>query len=88
MMVVQPGESYEDWKADPDSFRQELDGLGEAAFVGPSTAMNEEPYLLVFQAGNRTVGLLTYDDPATEGWTNMLTMDQLQALARVIIGRL
>ncbi len=88
MVVVQPGESYEDWKADPDSFRQELDGLGEAAFVGPSTAMNEEPYLVVFQAESRTVGLLTYDDSATEGWTNMLTMDQLQALARVIIGRL
>ncbi len=88
MVVVQPGESYEDWKADPDSFRQELDGLGEAAFVGPSTAMNEEPYLVVFQAGSRTVGLLTYDDPETGGWTNLLTMDQLQALARVIIGRL
>lgn len=88
MVVVEPSESYEDWKADADSFRQELDGLGEAAFIGPSTAMNEAPYLLVFKAGNSTVGLLTYDDPATEGWTNLLTMDQLQALARVIIGRL
>ncbi|MHB9149512.1 MAG: hypothetical protein ACYC33_05410 [Thermoleophilia bacterium] len=88
MVVVQPEASYEEWKADTDSFRDELEGLGEAAFTGPARTMNEAPYLVVLRAEGRTIGLLTYDDPDSEGWGNMITMDQLQALARVIIGRL
>lgn len=88
MVVVQPADSFEDWKADPDSYREDLGGVGDAAFVGPAAAMNEVPYLLVFRSGERTVGLLTYDDPDVEGWNNLLTLEQLQALARVIVGRL
>lgn len=88
MVVVQPADSFDDWKADPDSYREDLGGVGEAAFIGPAAAMNEVPYLLVFRSGERTVGLLTYDDPEVEGWNNLLTLEQLQALARVIVGRL
>lgn len=88
MVVVQPEASYEEWKADTDSFRAELEGLGEAAFTGPARTMNEASYLVVLRAEGRTIGLLTYDDPQSEGWSNIITMDQLQALARVIVGRL
>ena len=88
MVVLEPGDAYEAWKADPDSFREEINGVGEVAFIGPTVAMNEAPYLLVFRSGERAIGLFTYDDPASDGWVNLLSMDQLQALARVVIGRL
>lgn len=88
MVVVEPAASFEAWKADPDSYREELADVGEAAFIGPAAAMNEEPYLVVFRSGERTIGLLTYDDPDAEGWNNLLTMEQLRALAQVVIGRL
>lgn len=88
MVVVVSADSFAEWKADPDSYREDLAGVGEAAFIGPAPAMNEVPYLLVFRSGERTIGLLTYDDADAEGWTNLLTLEQLQELARVIIGRL
>ncbi|MHB1343863.1 MAG: hypothetical protein ACYCX3_05845 [Thermoleophilia bacterium] len=88
MVVVQPAASFSSWKSDPDSYREDLDGLGEAAFLGPAPAMNDIPYLVVFRSGERTIGLLTYDDPDVPGWNNLLTVEQLQELARVIIGRL
>lgn len=87
MVVVQPADNFDEWKSDPDSYREDLGDVGDAAFVGPAAAMNEVPYLLVFRSGERTVGLLTYDDPDVEGWNNLLTLEQLQALARVIVGR-
>ncbi|MHB8869723.1 MAG: hypothetical protein ACYC6T_15975 [Thermoleophilia bacterium] len=88
MVVVQPAASFSAWKSDPDSYREDLDGLGEAAFLGPAAAMNDIPYLVVFLSGERTIGLLTYDDPDVPGWNNLLTLEQLQELARAIIGRL
>ncbi|MHB0980986.1 MAG: hypothetical protein ACYC5Q_13130 [Thermoleophilia bacterium] len=88
MVVVQSADSFDEWKADLDSYREDLGGVGEAAFIGPAVAMNEAPYLLVFRSGGRTVGLFTYDDPDVEGWNNLLTLEQLQALARVIVGHL
>lgn len=88
MVVVEPAASYGSWRADSDSYRVDLEGVGEAAFVGPAVTMNETAYLLVFRSGERTIGLLTYDDPEAEGWNNMLALEQLQVIARVIEGRL
>lgn len=88
MVVVQSAGSFVEWKADPDSYREDLASLGEEAFVGPAPETNDVPYLVVFRSGERTIGLLTYDNPDAEGWSNLLTLEQLQDLARVIIGRL
>ncbi len=88
MVVVQSASSYPSWKSDPDSYREDLEGVGEAAFLGPAPTMNDIPYLVVFLSGERTIGLLTYDDPDVPGWNNLLTLEQMQELARVIIGRL
>jgi hypothetical protein len=88
MVVVEPADRYEDWKADPDSFREEVAGIGEAAFIGPNVDRNQDPYLLVFRSGDYTVGLLTYDDETADGWSNLVTMEQMEELAGIIIGRL
>ena len=88
MVVVEPASRYEDWKADPESFREDFAGVGETAFIGPTVERSEEPYLLVFRSGDYTIGLLTYDDETADGWTNLITMDQLQELAGIIIERL
>ena len=88
MVVLEPAQAYADWRADPDSFREDLPGLGEAAFIGPSRTRLDTPYLVVVRSGSWAVGLFTFDNPDTAGWNNLLTLDQLQALARVVIGRL
>ncbi len=88
MVVIKGAEVYGDWKADADSFREELSGLGDEAFIGPSLAQSQVPYLVVVRSGERAVGLFTYDNPDVAGWDGSLSMDQLQALARVAISRL
>ncbi|GAB4251336.1 MAG: hypothetical protein Kow00122_09010 [Thermoleophilia bacterium] len=88
MVVLEPAQAYADWRADPDSFREDLPGLGEAAFIGPSRTRLDTPYLVVVRSGSWAVGLFTFDNPDAAGWNNLLTLDQLQALARVVIGRL
>lgn len=88
MVVLKPAQAYAAWRADPDSFREDLPDLGEAAFIGPSRTRLDTPYLVVVRSGSWAVGLFTFDNPDVAGWNNLLTLDQLQALAQVVIGRL
>jgi hypothetical protein len=57
-------------------------GLGEDAFDGPGGAVQ---YFLTFRKGTWVVSLSTFFGPSGK---TFLSMDQLKALAKVVLGRL
>jgi len=64
--------------------KSQVQGLGDEAFIGPASDL---PYMLVVRKGDKCLALSTFADPQTAG-ANRLTMDQLKAVAKVVIGRM
>lgn len=69
----------------PKNFKTSLQGIGEEAFVGPDIE-DQVPYLLVFRKGNYAVSLTAATTSDTR--RNMLTIDQLACIGKIIAGRL
>jgi hypothetical protein len=75
---------FNSYKGTPGMVKSQVQGLGDEAFIGPA---NDLPYMLVVRKADKCLGLSTFADPQKPG-TNRLTMDQLKAIAAVIIGRM
>jgi hypothetical protein len=78
------GELFEDFEDTPN-YREPLSGLGDAAFVGPAEDIMPTLYQLGFKEGDRT-GLFTTYFKEGSGST-VLTMDEMQELAEIVMSR-
>jgi hypothetical protein len=68
------------------SYREGLSGLGDEAFVGPSTDVMATLYIVGFKKGDHTAVLASFFKGASIEET-MLSMDQLKALAAIVASR-
>jgi hypothetical protein len=69
----------------PKNFKSSISGVGEEAFAGPDFK-EQTPYLLVFRQGDHTVSLTA---ATTSDFShNMLSLEQLVELAKIIAQRL
>jgi hypothetical protein len=69
----------------PKYFKTPVKDLGEEAFIGPDIE-GREPFMLVFRKGDHAVSLTTA--PAKDPNRNLLTADELIAIADIIASRL
>jgi hypothetical protein len=78
------GAMFDTMKNSPN-YREPLSGLGDAAFVGPSTDIGSTPFIVGFRKGDHTAMLSTFFKGSMTA--TMLTMDQLEALAAIVASR-
>ena len=74
---------YESVKKDPKIFHAAVSGLGDDAFDAPPGSMQ---YVLYVRKGTQAVSVTTYF--SSRPIAPRLTVDQLKAIARVILSRL
>ena len=75
---------FNSYKSAKGMVKSPVEGLGDEAFVGPATDL---PYMLLVRKGDKCLALSTFGDPEKVA-ANRLTMDQLKAIATVVIGRM
>jgi len=75
---------FNSYKNAPGMVKSQVQGLGDEAFIGPASDL---PYMLVVRKGDKCLALSTFADSQKPG-ANRLTMDQLKAVAKVVIGRM
>jgi len=75
---------FNSYKNAPGMVKSQVQGLGDEAFIGPASDL---PYMLVVRKADKCLALSTFADPQQPS-ANRLTMDQLKAVAKVVIGRM
>ena len=68
-------------------FKSDIKGVGEQAMEG-TTIPGMPPNLVAFTKGVECVALTAFGDQASDGKKNMLTIDQMKALAKTIASRM
>lgn len=68
-------------------FKSDIKGIGEQAMEG-TTVAGMPSNLVAFTKGIQCVALTAFGDQASDGRKNMLTQDQMKALARTIASRM
>jgi hypothetical protein len=81
------GAQFDALKQTPN-YRQDLSGLGDAAFIGPSTDVMATLYEVGFKKGDHTVLLVTYFKSGSGAKETQLSMDQLKELVGIVLSRL
>lgn len=66
-------------------FQAAVTGVGEEAFQG-ATIPNSPPNVIIFRKGDKCIALTGFQDFIS--WKNMLTIEQIITLAKIIVSRM